>query len=224
VSYLSELARALRRARVPGGQRRRILAEVHDHLLEAGDGGPGRLGDPGALAAGFAAESASAGARGLPGARRGGPGHAGALGRDLARRARARAGDWELAFAAGLGAACLLALAAAAAAARSAYRTHAVAEHGGEDIVADLAALGTEALDRVPARLAAPARRVLSSPWLDLRGHPWRFCATLAGAVCAAIVAAGLVHGEPSPAVVVVEALAIVAGFATFGRLFGLRP
>ena len=134
-----------------------------------------------------------------------------------------RAGAWELAVAAGIGAACVLTLAAAAAAAQAAYRVQAVSQPGGEDIVDDLAALGTRALDRVPPRLAAPVRHAVSSPWLDLRGHPWRFCATLATGLCLPIVAVGLVRGEPSPVAGVVEALAIVAGFAIFGRLLGLR-
>ncbi len=63
MSYLSALDAELRRARVPGPQRRRILAETRDHLLEAGHDGPERFGDPAALAASFAADSASAGAR-----------------------------------------------------------------------------------------------------------------------------------------------------------------
>jgi hypothetical protein len=299
VSYLSELDAELRRARVPGSQRRRVLAEARDHLLEAGAGGPKRFGDPRTLAAGFAADSASASARtatlalaaavlvtlalwgaialdvrshpwlndfpgalvaalavqvaavaafvslvravryrgrAVPAARlplraRTNAVAAVSLALGLAVTALAeanhltpsRAGAWELAVAAGLGAACLLTLAAAAATARAAYRTQAVSQDGGEDIVDDLGALGTETLDRIPPRLAALVRRAVSSPWLDLRGHPWRFCATLATGFCLAIVAVGFVRGEPSPAVGVVEALAIVAGFAAFGRLFGLR-
>ena len=299
MSYLSVLDAELRRARVPGPQRRRILAEAHDHLLEAGADGPERFGDPRALAASFAAESASRSARtasltlaaavvvtlalwgaiaidprshpwlndfpgalgaalavqvaavaafislvrtvryrgravppaGLPLLARTNGLAASSLALGLAVTALAeanhlepaRAGAWELAAAAGIGAACVLALAAAAATARAVYRTQAVAECGGEDVAADLAALGTEALEWVPPRLAAPIRRVASSPWLDLRGHPWRFCATLSACFFVAICAVGVVHGEPSPAVGVVEALAIFAGFAAFGRLLGLR-
>ena len=298
MSYLSALDAELRRARVPGSQRRRILAETRDHLLEAGHDGPERFGDPAALAASFAADSASAGARAatialvaavlvtlalwgaialdvrshpwlndFPGAlaaalgvqvaavaafvslartvrHRGRPPAsalpllartnavaAASLALALAVTALAeanhlvlsRAGAWELAVAAGLAGACLLTLAAAAASTRAAYRAQAVPRDQGDDVVADLAALGTEALDLLPPRLAAPVRRATSSPWLDLRGHPWRFCADLATCFCLAIVAVGLVRGEPSPAVGVVEALAIVAGFAAFGRLLGLR-
>ncbi len=299
MSYLAVLDAELRRARVPGPQRRRILAEARDHLLETGPGGPERFGDPRALAKSFAAESASRSARtasltlaaavvvtlALWGAiainARSHPwlnDFPGALGAALAvqvaavaafislvrtvrYRGRAvppaglpllartngvassslllglavtalaeanhlqpgRAGAWELAIAAGLSAACVLALAAAAATTREVYRTQPVGVCDGEDIVDDLAALGTEALDRVPPRLAAPVRRAASSPWLDLRAHPWRFCASLSAFFFLAIVAVGVVHGEPSPAVGVVEALAIFAGFAAFGRLLGLR-
>ena len=299
MSYLSALDAELRRARVPGRQRRRILAETHDHLLEAGADGPERFGDPRTLAASFAADSASASARtatlalaaavlvtlglsgaialdvrshswlddfpdslaaglavqvaavaaflslartmryrgravpaaGLPLLARANSVAAVSLALSLAVTARteakhlvlSRAGAWQLAVAAGIGAACVLTLAAAAAAAQAAYRVQAVLQPGGEDIVDDLAALGTQALDRVPPRLAAPVRHAVSSRWLDLRGHPWRFCATLATGLCLPIVALGLVRGEPSPVAGVVEGLAIVAGFAIFGRLLGLR-
>lgn len=299
MSYLSALDAELRRARVPGPQRRRILAEARDHLLEAGDDGPEQFGDPRALAESFAADSASTSARGasltlaaavavtlalwgaialdvrshpwlndFPGAlvaalavqvaavaafisvvrtvryrgravppaglpllARTNAVAAATLALGLAVTALAeanhlvlsRAGPWELAIAAALGAACLLTVTAAAASARAAYRAQAVSQGGGEDIVDDLATLGTEALDRLPPRLATPVRRAVTSPWLDLRGHPWRFCATLSACFFIALGAVGLVRGEPSPAVGVVEALAIFAGFATFGRLLGLR-
>ena len=299
MSYLSVLDAELRRARVPGSQRRRILAEARDHLGEAGADGPERFGDPRALAESFAADSASSSARaaaltlaaavlvtlalwgaialdvrshpwlndfpgalvaalavqvaavaafislvrtvryrgravpaaGLPLMARTNAVAAASLALGLAvttlaeanHLVLARAGAWELAVAAGLGGACLLTLAAAAATARAAYRSQVVSQDGGEDIVDDLAALGTEALDRIPPRLAAPLRRAVTSPWLDLRGHPWRFCATLATGFFLAIVVAGFVHGEPSPAVGVVEALGIFAGFAALGRLLGLR-
>ena len=297
--YLAELDTELRRARVPGRQRRRILAEANDHLLEAGAEGPARFGDPRALAASFAADSAARSARtaslvlaaavavtlalwaaiaidprshpwlndfpgalgaalavqvaavaafislvrtvryrgravppaGLPLLARTNGVAASSLALGLAVTALAeanhlepsRAGTWELAAAAGIGAACVLAVAAAAATARAVYRTRAVAECGGEVVADDLAVLGAEALELLPPRVAAPIRRVASSRWLDLRGHPWRFCATLAGCFLVAVCAAGVVHGEPSPAVGVVEALAIFAGFAAFGRFLGLR-
>ena len=299
MSYLAELDAELRRARVPGSRRRRIVAEARDHLLEAGADGPERFGDPRALAASFATNSASESARAaslvlaaavavtlalwgaialevrshpwlndFPGAlvaalavqvaavaafislvrtvryrgraipaaglslltRTNGVAAA-SLGLGLAVTALAeanhlavsRAGPWELVVAAGLGAACVLTVAAAAATTRAAYRTQAVAEGGGESVADDLAALGSEALSQVPPRLAEPVRRVAGSPWLDLRRHPWRFCASLSACFFVAICAVGVVHGEPSPAVGVIEALAIFAGFAAFGRLFGLR-
>ena len=63
MTYLSRLDAELRRTRVPGARRRRILSEIEDHLLEAGERGPERLGDPAALARQFAADAASASSR-----------------------------------------------------------------------------------------------------------------------------------------------------------------
>ena len=120
----------------------------------------------------------------------------------------AQAGTWELAFAAGLGVACMLALAAAGASASAAYRARAFAPAPGDDVAADLLAL---------APRVAP-------PWLALRRHPWRACAALATAIFLAVSLGGLVQGgDPSPFVGLIEALAVVAGFAAFGRVLGLR-
>jgi uncharacterized membrane protein len=287
--YLARLDAELRRLRA--AQRRRILSEVRDHLLEAGSDGPERLGDPGELAASFAVASASATARtasltvaavvaitlGLwaaialdvrshpwlndfPGAlvaalsvqvaavaafvvvvrtiryRGRVPGHALPL---LARANAvaaasvsiglavtalaeaqhlrpAQAGLWEIAVACTLAVVCALTLVAMGVSAQAVRRARVFSPDGQDDVVADILAL-------VPARLAGPAGRASGSRWLDLRGHPWRVCATLSAAVFVAIAVAGLVRGEPSPAVGIVEALGIVAGFAVFGRLLGLR-
>lgn len=286
MSYLSVLDIELRRARVPGARRRRILAEVRDHLAESGPDGAARLGDPVALARSFAEESASATARiaslaivaavavtlalwgaialdvrshpwlnDFPGALvaalavqvaavaafivlvrtvryRGRVPAAGlplltrastvaaislAIGLAVTMLAEAnhlrlsQAGAWELAVAAGLGLACALTLAAVGASARATYRARAFAADDGEDVVADLIALAPLRLARTPP------------PWLDLRRHPWRVCAALATFVFLAVAVAGFVRGAPSPAVGVVEALGIFAGFAAFGRLLGLR-
>lgn len=59
--YLDELAAELGSVGIRGAQRRRILAEAEDHLRESGD--PGRFGDPGLVAARFADELATSGAR-----------------------------------------------------------------------------------------------------------------------------------------------------------------
>jgi hypothetical protein len=59
--YLDELARELGSVGIRGAQRRRILAEVEDHLHESGE--PGRFGDPALIAARFADELATSGAR-----------------------------------------------------------------------------------------------------------------------------------------------------------------
>jgi hypothetical protein len=56
MTWLQTLERALRDRRVPGRSRGRILAEYREHLRDAGDGA--RLGDPVALAADLAHESA----------------------------------------------------------------------------------------------------------------------------------------------------------------------
>jgi hypothetical protein len=59
--YLDELASELGSVGIRGAQRRRILAEAEDHLRESGD--PARFGDPGLVAARFADELATSGAR-----------------------------------------------------------------------------------------------------------------------------------------------------------------
>jgi uncharacterized membrane protein len=128
----------------------------------------------------------------------------------------ARAGIWEIAVAGTLAAVCALTLVAAGASAHAVRRARAFSADAQDDVVADILAL-------VPSHLAGPAGRASAFPWLDLRGHPWRVCATLSAVVFVAIAVAGFVRGEPSPAVGVVEALGIFAGFAVFGRLLGLR-
>lgn len=62
MSFLSELEVALRGHRVPGRDRRRILAEYADHLACEPESAA-RLGEPAALAASFAAIRSSRGAR-----------------------------------------------------------------------------------------------------------------------------------------------------------------
>ena len=59
--YLDELATELGSVGIRGAQRRRILAEAEDHLRESGD--PARFGDPALVAARFADELATSGAR-----------------------------------------------------------------------------------------------------------------------------------------------------------------
>jgi hypothetical protein len=61
--YLAELATQLDAVGIRGARRRRILAEAEDHLCESGD--PDRFGDPALIAARFADELATAGARRL---------------------------------------------------------------------------------------------------------------------------------------------------------------
>jgi hypothetical protein len=59
--YLDELARELGSVGIRGAQRRRILAEAEDHLRESGE--PERFGEPAVVAARFADELATSGAR-----------------------------------------------------------------------------------------------------------------------------------------------------------------
>jgi len=59
--YLDELSGELGSVGIRGAQRRRILAEAEDHLCESGE--PGRFGDPALIAARFADELATSGAR-----------------------------------------------------------------------------------------------------------------------------------------------------------------
>jgi hypothetical protein len=59
--YLDELAAELGSVGISGAQRGRILAEAEDHLRESGD--PGRFGEPAVIAARFADELATSGAR-----------------------------------------------------------------------------------------------------------------------------------------------------------------
>jgi hypothetical protein len=59
--YLDELAAELGSVGIRGAQRRRILAEAEDHLCESGD--PLRFGEPALVAARFADELATSGAR-----------------------------------------------------------------------------------------------------------------------------------------------------------------
>ena len=59
--YLAELSAELGSVGIRGAQRRRILAEAEDHLRESGD--PDRFGDPALVAARFADELATSGAR-----------------------------------------------------------------------------------------------------------------------------------------------------------------
>jgi hypothetical protein len=61
--YLEGLAAELAKVGISGTRRRRILAEVEDHLGESGD--PRGFGEPAAIAAQFADELATAGARRL---------------------------------------------------------------------------------------------------------------------------------------------------------------
>ncbi|HEV3124318.1 MAG TPA: hypothetical protein VG266_07050 [Candidatus Dormibacteraeota bacterium] len=60
--------------------------------------------------------------------------------------------------------------------------------------------------------------------WLDIRAHPWRFCAVVA-AVCGALVAApdAIVKGEVEGPAAVVEIAAVFAGFAILGGYLGVR-
>ena len=60
--YLRELSDELDAVGIRGSRRRRILAEVADHLRESGD--PARFGDPRLIAVRFADELATDGARG----------------------------------------------------------------------------------------------------------------------------------------------------------------
>ena len=121
-----------------------------------------------------------------------------------------------------------------------------------DDALADLRAVLAEAAgaveERAPlvastaARLGREAlRRRDESPalarWLDLRRSPWRFCALFAGACGAALALQhGLADGGLSlrvesagkallAALVIasVEAAAVVACFAAFGRFLGIR-
>jgi hypothetical protein len=56
---------------------------------------------------------------------------------------------------------------------------------------------------------------------LRLRGHPWRLCLLVAGAIAAsALVGGGLDEG---PRNAVAEFVAVCGGFAAFGRFLGLR-
>ncbi len=74
------------------------------------------------------------------------------------------------------------------------------------------------------APVATEGGRDELTPLFRLGRHPWRVCAVVAGCFFVAISLAGLVQGgDPSPVVGAVEALAVFAGFAAFGRLLGLR-
>ena len=70
------------------------------------------------------------------------------------------------------------------------------------DVFDDLAPL----VDRIPLRL---------------RGHPWRFCVLVAGAIAAAALVGGGLDEGPRNAVA--EFVAVCGGFAVFGRFLGLR-
>lgn len=143
-------------------------------------------------------------------------------------------------------------LAVARAAARAAKVTGGPAQAAppaGGDVLDDLAVVGELVRElverRLPAlrqtlglgcrlgrraRALAVARVPWLLPWLDLRGHPWRFCALVAGTAvvcCFAGAAAsapegGLALGGPL-AGALVEGAAVVGGFALLGGFLGIR-
>ncbi|HEX6457779.1 MAG TPA: hypothetical protein VF032_02575 [Thermoleophilaceae bacterium] len=103
-----------------------------------------------------------------------------------------------------------------------------------EDVLDDLVAVGS----RYVPRLVSAARDLPALPgWLDLRRNPWRFCIVFA-AVCGVGLAGwhAVAEGVGSVAVANVsrellagmviasiEALAVLACFAAFGRFLGIR-
>jgi uncharacterized membrane protein len=104
----------------------------------------------------------------------------------------------------------------------------------GEDVLDDLAAVAS----RYVPGLVDDVRRVPSIPrWLDLRRSPWRFCLVFAAACGIGLalwhgIAEGV--GPIAPAdlartllagltLASMEGLAVVACFAAFGRLLGIR-
>jgi len=95
------------------------------------------------------------------------------------------------------------ALLAAAPAAVAATRVHVTASGEPTDVFADLGPL-------VP---------------LQLRGRPWTFAAAVAAIVCVTITAAGILQSDPFDGAMrgVLDAVAVLAGFAVLGRFLGLR-
>ena len=82
------------------------------------------------------------------------------------------------------------------------------------------------------AALLAERRAPWLLPWLDLRRHPWRFCAVTTAAAAAATFAAGVLPalaGAPAgPAAgalagAVVEGGAVLLGFTLLGGFLGIR-
>jgi hypothetical protein len=61
--------------------------------------------------------------------------------------------------------------------------------------------------------------------WLDIRAHPWRFCAVVA-VVCGAGLALpdAIVKGEIEGPAAVFEIAAVLTGFAFLGGYLGIRP
>lgn len=150
---------------------------------------------------------------------------------------------WGVALAAGVGATAALALATSFALVRSLAAARPLPE----------AAPQSDALDdlQAVARLV-PAERVHiaagrgwqrlrdqapgAASWLDLRGHPWRFCMLFAAACGLAVALAhALSEGGPPPAAVLwkaalaalliasIEGAAVVVSFLALGRFLGIR-
>ena len=186
---------------------------------------------------------------------------AGALVIALAIGASAHSGSlrgvWAIAVVAGTAVLGLLALAAATSVARSLARARPIAAAPRGDAVGDLLALALlvpDVLERGAPRLAAGLRSAggcveatatglrTRAPrlahWLDLRAHPWRFCALFA-AVCG--LAVGLGHdlsdgGQASLTVAnvarsllgvavlaAIEGAVIAVAFLALGRFLGIR-
>lgn len=171
-----------------------------------------------------------------------------------AELADALAHSWAAGYAIGAGVVLAISFVAGGSVLGAAARARAVAaaDAPAEDALADLLAVGRQALasaeGRVPAlqHLAPVVERAARSAeervpklarWLDLRGSPWRFCAIFAaGCGLALAVGHGVTDGggpaslENARRAVVagliiasIEATAVLLAFATFGRLLGIR-
>lgn len=128
------------------------------------------------------------------------------------------------------------AVAAGASVAHSIARARAVGLAGdgpSEDALDDLLAV-VRLAPPVAERLArSDLSHIPAWPWLDLRGHPWRFCLVVAAACGVALAAQhGVAEGGATVAwrplaaalaIASIEACAVIACFAVFGRFLGIR-
>jgi hypothetical protein len=128
------------------------------------------------------------------------------------------------------------AVAVGASVARSIARARAVrvSDSGpSDDALDDLLAV-VRLAPPVLERLTRKALSLVSAwSWLDLRGHPWRFCLLVAAACGVALaVQHGVAEGGATVAwrplvaalaIASIEASAVIACFAAFGRFLGIR-